>query len=127
MGVAKIKDNILEYQVNSDYNTMVCVKQEIYLASAMNKWIFPGKIYTIRTCTKVSLPENSVAILTRYPYARKKIQVIPQIIVSDGFIDIQVQNIGFLPTTIIEEELLASLTIVQNIECHIVESKSGLV
>ena len=127
MSITKNKDNILEYQVDSNYHTMVYVKQEIYLASAINKWIFPGKIYTIRTCTRISLPENSIAVLTRCPWVRKKIQVVPQIIVNDGFIDIQVQNIGFLPTTIIEEELLASLTIVPRTECHIVELKSGLV
>lgn len=114
------QENILEYQSDANCYTMVCSKQEMYLASEVDKWLFPGKIYTIPTGIRMWLPENSVAILTRCPWVRSKIEVIPQVIMNDSFICIQIRNIGILPTKVLEEEILASLVIVPRTECHII-------
>lgn len=114
------QENILEYQSDANCHTMVCSKQEMYLASEVDKWLFPGKIYTIPTGIRMWLPENSVAILTRCPWVRQKIEVIPQVIMNDSFIWIQVQNVGILPTKVLEEEILASLVVVPRTECHII-------
>lgn len=113
------KENILEYQ--SDSHGIICSNQEIFVASAIDKWLFPGKIYTIPTHSKIWLPDNSAAILTRCPWLNHRLEVVPQNIVSDSFIYVQVRNIGLLPVKIVEEEMLGYLTIVSRLECHIID------
>lgn len=114
------KENILEYQSDSHCHTMICSNQEMYVASEVDKWLFPGKIYTIPTGIRLWLPENSVVMLTRCPWLNQKIEVIPQIIMNDSFVCVQVRNIGILPTKIQEEEMLGALTVVPRLECHII-------
>lgn len=119
------KDIILEYQEDSHCHTMICNSngKELYVASEINKWIFPGKIYSIPTGICLFLPENSIAILVRC-LSSTKLEIIPQIIACDGFINIQVRNIGILPIKIFEKEILASLHIIPKLECHVVKIKN---
>lgn len=115
------KDNILEYQSDANCNTFRYANgEDIYVASEIDKWLFPGKIYSIPTGIRIWLPEESVAILTRRPMLHPKLEVIPQTILNDSFIEIQVRNMGILPIKILEEEILASMVVIPRLECHII-------
>ena len=120
------KEAILEYEQDSDYNTMICSfdGKELFVASAINKWIFPNKIYYIKTGVKVYVPENSIILAVRCPWLRPNLEIVTQVIDKDSFITLQVRNIGILPIKILEEELLASLYVVPKLECHIVNIKN---
>lgn len=119
-------DNILEYQTQSFCHTLICDNKEVYVASEINKWLFPKKSYFIKTGIKVWLPKNSIAILFPAKYLNPKLEVIPQIITNDGFIIVQVRNTSLLPVKISEEEILASLHIISTLEYHIVNIKGSL-
>ena len=115
------KENILEYQSDASCQTIRHYdNSEIYIASEIDKWLFPGKIYTIPTGVRIWLPEESVAMLTRNSMLNPKIEIIPQVILNDTYIEIQVRNIGILPVKIMEEEILAIMSVVPRLECHII-------
>ena len=125
MGLFK-NEKILEYEIETECNTMTYSSngKKQYLGSAIDKWLLPQKVYSIPTGIKMWLPEDSIAVITNCPWLSPKLEVISQIVVNDGAINIQVRNLGYLPTKILKEEILASLHIIPRMECHVIESKN---
>lgn len=120
------KDIILEYQEDSHCHTMICNSngKELYVASEINKWLFPKKTYFIPTGIKIWYPDNCIGVLTKCLWINPNLEIIPQLIASDGYVIVQVKNTGILPIKISEEEILASLHIVPKLECHVVKVKN---
>ena len=116
------QENILEYETDTKRRTIICHRQEVYLGIEKDKWIFPGRTYVLPTHVKIlSIPPNTVGLITRCPWVKSNIDVVPQIIRYGGYIFIEVRNIGFLPTRISAEQILANLTILNRPDCHIVK------
>ena len=116
-----LNENILEYQLDSNCNTFVYTYSEKYIASSIDKWLFPKKIYNIPTGIKMWFPENTITLVTICPWLSRKIKIVSQAITHDGDITIQVQNVSCLPIKILKEQILAGIHIIPKTECHVIE------
>ena len=121
----QLQDNILEYESDAKCRTVIRCNQEMYLASEIDKWVFPGKICSIPTGVRiVGMPDNSAILITPCPWLHaKKWTIIPQVLVGNGYVFIGVLNTGILPIKISKEQLLASVTVVPRTECHVINAK----
>lgn len=122
--VNTFKDAIFEYQSDASCQTLVYDQdKQIFLCSGINKLVFPGKTYTIPTGIKAWLPCDFIGLIVNSYLLNPKLQVIPQIVLDDCYICIQIRNTGILPVKILEEEILANLILIPKLECHIVSTK----
>jgi hypothetical protein len=120
----KKPDFILEYHAYNESCIVINEKeQEIFLSSDRDMWLFPGRTYVVPTGVRFWFPDNAVGLITENIWMDYKLQIHSSITVSDCEAWLIVQNIGFLPRRIHVGQMLAAMTVIPKIECHINNTK----
>ena len=115
----KKPEPILEY-LDYDLGSVKCTEdKQIILGSYLNMWIWPGKTYIIPTGVRFWFPDNSMGLILGFPFS-SRFEVIPQLCEDDCEAWIKIKNPGFLPKLLRSNEMLATLTVIPKVECHIV-------
>ena len=101
-----------------------CDEAGYFLYSRKNKWIFPFKRTRIQlNILSITLPDNTVGIISDAFINSFSYKVKPNLIVHDGeCTSIEIRSKSLLPFRIKKYETVAILRIIPTLECHAIIS-----
>ena len=123
-----LRDQILEYIETKETPALLFGNDYdgLHIKANQNVWLFPGKTKFIFTGLYLLIPDNCIGLIIQSKYLTDKIHVATQIIDDDvkgHHITISITNRSLLPIKLTTEHIIADLTILPKIECHVINAK----